>query len=88
MRAYEFLQPINENQDAEVDEWKASPQQCRSTKKLGASADSSCKAQGLRARTSSHTTGQGTPGKKGTGVHVKGRKMKSVKYGGPVKDYS
>ena len=71
MRAEEF-----------VDEWKASPRVCRSRKKLSASADSSCKSQGLRARTSvgkGHTDGKGN--------YIKGKKVKGAAYGGPVKSY-
>lgn len=89
MRAYEFLFEKKHTED-EVEEWKASPKQCRSSN-LGASAHSSCVAQGLIAHQSKgkgHTTGQGTPGKKGTGVYTKTKKLKSAKYGGPVKDYS
>ena len=62
MRANEF-----------ISERKASPKLCRSTKKLGASDQSSCVAQGLRAHRSKgkgHTDGHGT--------YVKGKKMKSV----------
>ena len=72
MRAHEF-----------ISERKASPKLCRSTKKLGASDQSSCVAQGLRAHRSKgkgHTDGHGT--------YVKGKKMKSVHYGGSVEDYS
>jgi hypothetical protein len=36
---------------------------------------------------SSHTAGTGTQGKKGTGVKLRGKKMKSEIHGGPVKDY-
>lgn len=52
---------------------------CLSTKKLGNSDQSSCVAQGLRARNS---------GKKHKGKSLKGRKVKAAKYGGPLKDYS
>lgn len=72
MRAHEFLS-----------ERKASPKLCRSSRKLGASDEASCKAQGLRARTSKgkgHTDGKGN--------YLKGKKRKSVKYGGDVPDYS
>lgn len=71
MRANEFISE------------KASPKLCRSTKRLGASDQSSCVAQGLRAHQSKgkgHTDGNGS--------YVKGKKLKSVKYGGSVKDYS
>jgi hypothetical protein len=47
---------------------------------LGSSDQSSCVAQGLRARNS---------GKKGPkGKTLRGRKVKAQKYGGPLKDYS
>ena len=72
MRANEF-----------ISERKASAKLCRSRKKLGASDQSSCVAQGLRAHQSKgkgHTDGHGTC--------VKGKKMKSVHYGGSVEDYS
>ena len=53
---------------------------CKSTAKLGSSDQSSCVAQGLRARQS---------GKKGPkGKVLRGRKVKAQKYGGPLKDYS
>lgn len=67
--------------DIDLDE-KASPKLCRSTKKLGASDQSSCVSQGLRAHQSKgkgHTDGHGR--------YVKGKKAKSVQYGGEVKDY-
>lgn len=65
---------INEKTDAAL---------CRSPKRLGRSDHSSCVAQGLRPHQSKgkgHTDGKGN--------YVKGQKAKSVKYGGPVKDYS
>ena len=53
---------------------------CMSTAKLVSSDQSSCVAQGLRARQS---------GKKGPkGKVLRGRKVKAQKYGGPLKDYS
>jgi hypothetical protein len=61
---------------------KASPKLCRSSKKLGSSDQSSCVSQGLRAHQSKgkgHTDGHGN--------YLKGKKAKSVQYGGPVKDY-
>ena len=73
MRAQEFITE------------KASVKLCRSTKSLGVSDQSSCVSQGLRAHQSKgkgHTDGHGH--------YVKGKKGsagKSVKYGGPVKDY-
>jgi len=62
---------------------KASAKLCRSPKKLGNSDQSSCVAQGLRAHTS-----KGKGHTDGNGHYVKGRKAKSVRYGGNVKDYS
>ena len=50
---------------------------------MGRSDYSSCVAQGLRAHTSKgkgHTDGKGN--------YLKGKKKKSVKYGGDVPDYS
>lgn len=67
--------------DFELDE-KASVKLCRSTKKLGASDQSSCVSQGLRPHRSKgkgHTDGNGN--------YIKGKKAKSVQYGGDVKDY-
>ena len=53
---------------------------CMSTAKIGSSDQSSCVAQGLRARQS---------GKKGPkGKVLRGRKVKAQQYGGPLKDYS
>jgi hypothetical protein len=61
------------------DRGKASRKLCASPKKLGASDQSSCVAQGLRSRNS---------GKKHKGKSIDGRKVKAAKYGGPLKDYS
>lgn len=52
---------------------------CRSNKKLGASDESSCKAQGIRSRESD---------KKFKGKSLRGKKVRSIHYGGPLKDYS
>jgi hypothetical protein len=59
---------------------------CKSSKpdsELPASWLASCKARGLRARSGekSHKIGSKR-------VKVAGKKIKSVKYGGPLKDYS
>lgn len=75
MRAIEFLS----EQKKKRNRGKTSRKTCLSTKKLGNSDQSSCVAQGLRARRS---------GKKHDGKKLAGRKVKSVKYGGPLKDYS
>ena len=77
MRIYEVVN-INEEKK-ERNRGKTSRKTCLSTKKLGNSDQSSCVAQGLRARRS---------GKKHDGKKLTGRKVKSVKYGGPLKDYS
>jgi hypothetical protein len=46
-----------------------------------------CVARGWLSRDSDHTAGTGRQGVKGSGVKLKGKKMASVKYGGPVKNY-
>ncbi len=48
---------------------------------------SQCVSRGLLKHDSDHTAGTGKQGKKGSGVRVKGKKMKSELHGGPVKDY-
>jgi hypothetical protein len=48
---------------------------------------SQCVSHGLLKHDSDHTAGTGTQGKKGTGVKLKGRKVKSSLHGGTVKDY-
>jgi hypothetical protein len=61
---------------------KTSAALCRSPKRLGRSDHSSCVSQGLRPHNSKgkgHTDGNGN--------YLKGKKSKSVQYGGPVKDY-
>jgi hypothetical protein len=74
---------INEIIEDDLEEWKASKKLCKSSRpnnKLGASALSSCVAQGLRKRR--------TPRKqysiKGKMADVDGKFVKSEKYGGPV----
>jgi len=47
-----------------------------------------CVARGLRAHDSNHTDGTGKQGVDGSGKSLKGRKVKSEKYGGVVKDYT
>tara|TARA_B100001287_G_C22256949_1_gene333103 strand:+ start:248 stop:493 length:246 start_codon:yes stop_codon:yes gene_type:complete len=63
-------------------EWQASAKLCKSStpnNKLGASALSSCKAQGYRAR----ETGKSQKiGKKR--VKLAGKRLRSTDYGGPV----
>ena len=72
MRASEFIQ-----------EHRTDPSVCRSPKRLGRSDHASCVSQGLRPHNSKgkgHTDGHGN--------YLKGKKAKSVRYGGSVKDYS
>lgn len=47
-----------------------------------------CVSHGLLAHDSEHTAGTGKQGVAGSGVRLKGKKMKSVRHGGTVKDYS
>lgn len=80
MRAHEFIV-----------EAKATAKTCRKGKegkKIGKSAEDSCKAQGLMPRRSGHTDGTGRQGKKGSGRKLDGTYSKSEVYGGPVRDYS
>lgn len=48
---------------------------------------SQCVSLGLLKHDSDHTAGTGKQGVKGSGVHLRGKKMKSELHGGPVKDY-
>jgi len=48
---------------------------------------SQCVSLGLRAHDSEHTAGTGKQGKKGSGVRLQGKRMRSEKHGGPVKNY-
>lgn len=69
-----------------TDESKASRKLCLSPvsdNELGASALSSCKSQGLRARDGkkSHKIGRKR-------ITVSGRKIKGKRYGGPLPDWS
>ena len=61
---------------------KTSAALCRSPKRLGRSDHSSCVSQGLRPHAS-----KGKGHTDGNGHYLKGKKAKSVHYGGPVKDY-
>jgi len=72
MRAHEF-----------ISERKTPAALCHSGRRLGRSDYSSCVSQGLKAHTSKgkgHTDGHGN--------YLKGKKRKSVKYGGDVPDYN
>jgi hypothetical protein len=46
-----------------------------------------CVARGMLAHDSEHTDGRGKQGVKGSGQKQKGRKLKSVKFGGDQKYY-
>jgi len=61
--------------------------QC-SVKRLSNVRYSQCVSLGMRAHDTGHTDGTGKQGVKGSGRPLKGRKAKSEKHGGPVKDYS
>jgi hypothetical protein len=68
-------------------EWKASKELCKSSKPdsaLGASALSSCRSQGLRARDSKVSAKYGGNKKR---KKIKG-KVKGKKYGGSLPDWS
>lgn len=72
---------VSEIEQALAD-WRASKELCTSSKPdsaLGASALSSCKAQGYRRRNTGKTQKKGS-----RRVSLRGRKAKSVKYGGWV----
>ena len=47
-----------------------------------------CVSNGMLKHDTGHTDGTGKQGVKGSGHLLKGRKAKSVKHGGIVKDYS
>jgi hypothetical protein len=47
-----------------------------------------CVSHGLLKHDSEHTDGTGQQGVKGSGVRLKGKKAKSERHGGKVKDYS
>tara|TARA_B100000780_G_C20980935_1_gene391970 strand:- start:545 stop:805 length:261 start_codon:yes stop_codon:yes gene_type:complete len=71
--------------EQDIDEWAATRSLCKSSKPdhaIGASALSSCKAQGYRARQTGKSQKMG--GKKGNRVNLGGKKLKSKDYGGPV----
>jgi hypothetical protein len=60
--------------------------QCQ-VKRLSNVRYSQCVARGLKSHDSEHTDGTGTQGVKGSGRHLRGRKVKSTKYGGSLKYY-
>lgn len=55
---------------------------------LSAMRYSQCVSLGYKAHQSDHTDGTGKQGVKGSGKKLRGRKAKSERHGGPVKDYS
>lgn len=61
--------------------------QC-SVKRLSNVRYAQCVSLGLKAHDSDHTAGTGKQGVKGSGVKLRGKKMKSERHGGPAKDYS
>ena len=79
MRAFEFI--------TEKKLPAPTKSQC-AVKRLSNVRYSQCVSLGLRAHDSDHTAGTGKQGKKGSGVKLRGKKMKSERHGGPVKDYS
>jgi hypothetical protein len=60
--------------------------QC-AVKRLSNVRYSQCVSHGLKAHDSGHTDGTGKQGVKGSGRPLKGRKAKSEKHGGNVKNY-
>lgn len=63
-----------------------SASQC-AVKRLSNVRYSQCVSLGLRAHDSDHTAGTGKQGVKGSGVPLRGKKLRSEKHGGPVKDF-
>ena len=79
MRAHEFIV------EREIKNPTAS--QCK-VKRLSRVRYGQCVSLGLKAHDSDHTAGTGKQGDKGSGYHLRGRKAKSARHGGFVKDYS
>ena len=80
-----FIMKIRDIAPEVTDEEKASKKLCKSSipnSKLGTSQVASCKAQGLRPREGKKRVRLG-----GKVVGVAGKKIKGVRYGGPVKNY-
>lgn len=74
---------VSTNKEKQLDErGKASKELCLSNKKKGASDESSCKAQGYIARKTGKSQKIGN-----ARVKLDGKKVKSVDYGGPIKNY-
>lgn len=61
--------------------------QCKA-KRLSNVRYSQCVSLGYRAHDTEHTAGTGKQGVDGSGIRLKGKKAKSVRHGGWVKDYS
>ena len=76
MRAHEFISEI------------ANPtaSQCQ-IKRLSNVRYGQCVSLGLKAHHSDHTDGTGQQGVAGSGKKLRGRKARSERHGGPVKDY-
>ena len=81
MRAYEF---ITERHVSDPTQSQCSP---KSGKRLSNMRRSQCVSLGYLSHDSDHTAGTGTQGKKGTGVPLRGKKLKSTLHGGTVKSY-
>jgi len=63
--------------------------QCEKPRRsLSAVRYSQCVSLGLKAHQSDHTDGTGKQGVKGSGKILRGKKAKSERHGGKVKDYS
>jgi hypothetical protein len=68
---------------------KPTQSQCEKPRNsLSAVRYSQCVSLGMKAHQSDHTDGTGKQGVKGSGKPLRGRKAKSERHGGPVKDYS
>jgi hypothetical protein len=81
MRAEEFV--------SEKTIKKPSASQCKKPRSsMSAVRYSQCVGLGLKARETDHTDGTGKQGVKGSGVKLSGKKAKSERHGGRVKDYS
>jgi hypothetical protein len=63
------------------------PTQC-SRPNLSNVRNAQCVSLGYKAHNTAHTAGTGKQGKKGSGVPLMGKKLRSERHGGPVKDYA
>jgi len=66
---------------------KPTETQCK-VRKLSNVRRSQCVALGLKSHDTDDTIGNGRQGVKGSGVSQMGKKLKSEKYGGPIKYYA